>query len=137
MKKIILLLFIITTNISFAQNKLLMNENKTAPIPWEQKITDVILLEATYNRNLGEFSEIYNKAAGFYVSYGKYMGKSYHLILRSGYTGYSVTFTAIPLQFGGRYYVLNDRFMPYFSFMNGINIISQDQNIAGAEDKQT
>ena len=115
---------------------------------WKTNLYDIILLEGTYLRNLSDFSQTYNKAYGFYANYGKHFSNKYHLIFKSGYLKYdyrneayndssSNSFCSIPVQIGGRYYVLKDRVMPYFSFINGVNVILQDRNLEGEPDKQT
>jgi hypothetical protein len=105
------------------------------------------MLEGSYYRNLGEFGEIYNKAGGGYLSYGKHFSNLYHVIFKTGYTSFSFknktlgdsakALGALPLLIGGRYYVLHERIMPYFSFINGFNLVFQDVNIEGKKDEQT
>lgn len=115
---------------------------------WKKNLSDIILIEGTYLRNLGEFSQTYNKAFGFYANYGKHFSNKYHLIFKSGYAKFDYrnnayndsshsSFYTVPLQIGGRYYVLKNRVMPYFAFINGINLVFQDRNLNGSEDKQT
>jgi opacity protein-like surface antigen len=44
--------------------------------------------------------------------------------------------TIIPLELGGRYYFTNSRFMPFFQFINGLNILFENTNLEGEkEDK--
>lgn len=115
---------------------------------WTKNLSDMILIEGTYQRNLSSFSEIYNKAYSFYGGYGKHFSNKYHLIFKSGYaqyelreqydndTGYS-SLSAIPIQLGGRYYVLKNRVMPYFSFFNGINLLFGKNDLQGNPDDKT
>lgn len=129
-----------------AQNSLMMpSQNETSKERnWETRLSDIVLAEGTYNRNLGTFSDVYNKAAGFNLTYGKEYSNKYHLILKTGYSSYSTrmesdtaSLHAIPIQIGVRYYVLRSRLMPYFSFVNGLNIITQDRDIYGNKGDRT
>jgi len=142
----IIIIFAFSFNLSFAQQyqnrKEYLKENKK----WENSLTDMIMLEGSYNRYLGEFGEVYNKSTGVYINYGNDIFKSSHVIFRTGYTDFNVkdestkdstSFKAIPVQAGIRYYVTTGRIMPFFSFIAGVNIISQDKNIDGSDNEQT
>jgi hypothetical protein len=113
---------------------------------WQHNVSDFVFLEVSYLRNLGNFGQIYNKATGVYLNYGKAFNNSYQMIVKAGYTSFtnrdktlsdSNALSAIPIQVGGRYYVLPDRVMPYFSFLGGLNIISRDKGVTGVTDDKT
>ena len=147
MKKIIILIQLFTVNILFAQSSNFINERQNQEKNhWQSSLSDMIMVEGSYYRNLGNFGQVYNKATGLYLNYAKHFNNSYQLILKTGYTDFNVreesqsdstSFKSIPVQIGGRYYVLPDRVMPYFSFMNGVNIISKDKDIDGDNNEET
>lgn len=76
---------------------------------------------------------------GGYLGYNIFFSPKNSLYFRTGYisqhlkdSGQQATGSSmyiIPIHFSGRYYFMNDRVMPFVSFMNGINII--DQKIVG------
>ena len=85
---------------------------------------------------IGHFSEAWESGTAFYISYGNVYASHWSLIFQTGYinfkensefgyTGSDPKFTIIPLQVGGRYYILLDWIRPFLSAMNGINIITQ------------
>ncbi len=116
---------------------------------WKEELSDMILVEGTYFRNLSSFSDSYNKAWGVYGGFGKQFANKFHLILKAGYNDYKLRdesggdsvgttpFTTLPIQIGGRYYILNNIVQPYFSFMNGINLVFQEKELNGDADAKT
>ncbi len=105
-----------------------------------------IMLEGMYARNLGHFSEVWENASGGYISYGIAFPEHNSLIFRVGYIdnklkdGIEITdasLTIIPLEIGGRYYFTKTSFMPFFQFMNGINIVSENTNLEGEKKDET
>ena len=105
-----------------------------------------IIVEGLYLRNLGNFSEVWANASGGYVSYGIAFPEHNLLMFRVGYInnklkdGVEITdasLTIVPLEIGGRYYFTDTRFMPFFQFMNGINIVSEDTNLEGEKKEET
>lgn len=126
----------------FDKNTLTVKKN------WKKGLSDIILLEGNYIRNLSSFSEVYNNAYGMYGGYGKQFSDKFHLIFKSGYSKYdyknetagdsnSGNFSVVPVRIGGKYYVLNGIVMPFFSFYSGINFVLQDNNLNGVPDKQS
>ena len=66
------------------------------------------------------------------------------LILRTGFINNIYKFniekaslTIIPIEIGGRYYFTDSRFMPFFQFMNGLNIIFENTNLEGEKEDKT
>lgn len=143
---LILLITFFAVNLSFSQINFQKEKINSENKKWEHRLTDMIMLEGAYNRYLGEFGQVYNKSTGIYLNYGNNIFKSSHVMFRTGYTDFNVrdestkdstSFKAIPVQAGIRYYVTTGRIMPFFSFIAGVNIISQDKDIDGSENEQT
>ena len=136
MKKILLvtliLLFSGAVLTSFAQsNKYLKNR---------------IMIEGLYLRNLGNFSQVWSNAVGGYAGYGIAFPDHNLLMLRTGFINNKLkdnvdyedaSLTIIPLEIGGRYYFVDSRFMPFFQFMNGLNIIFENTNLEGEQEDKT
>lgn len=150
MKKYIIIILIFISGSSIAQNNFINDKQnpgkKDKKEKWEENLSDFVMLEGVYHRNLGEFGQIYNKGNGLYLNYGKHFNNTYLVVFKTGYTDYksrdgaledSSAFNTVPIQIGGRYYFMSSRFMPYISFVNGFNIISQERNIHGISDSQT
>lgn len=107
---------------------------KAGTSDYKKELSDQIFVTYSYIQNLGNFKNYYSNGSGIMLNYGKYFPNSWLLVVRSGYfnqplkvgvdSGGFNNFNYIPLHFGGRFYVYKNVFMPYFSFMNGINIIS-------------
>ena len=103
-----------------------------------------IIVEGTYIRNLGNFSEDWGSAAGEYIDYGFSIPAHNLLILRTGFINNiyklnieKASLTIIPIEIGGRYYFTDSRFMPFFQFMNGLNIIFENTNLEGEKEDKT
>lgn len=136
MKKILLITLILLFSgavlISFAQsNKYLKNR---------------IMIEGLYLRNLGNFSQVWSNAAGGYIGYGIAFPDHNLLMFRTGFISNKLkdnvdygdaSSTIIPLEIGGRYYFVDSRFMPFFQFMNGLNIIFENINLEGEKEDKT
>jgi len=91
--------------------------------------------------SIGHFSEAWESGSAFYISYGNVYASHWSLIFQTGYINFKENseynfissdpkFTIIPLQVGGRYYILLDWIRPFLSAMNGINIITQEYSAA-------
>lgn len=94
--------------------------------------------------NIGQFGEVWESAAGFYISYATVYSSHWSLNFQAGYQKYKEndqyefaedpSFFMIPLQVGGRYYILLDRIRPFLAAMNGLNIISRKFVVLGEEE---
>ncbi|HMQ67742.1 MAG TPA: hypothetical protein PKA90_02355 [Ignavibacteria bacterium] len=147
--KIILLIIVFClsiTGLSFSQSlsplKLSDNNKKTIVNPvkeagsydYKKQLSDQIFVTYSSIQNLGNFKNYYSNGSGVMINYGMYFPNSWLAVVRTGYfneplkvgvdSGGFNNFNYIPIHFGGRFYVYKNVFMPYFSFMNGINIIS-------------
>jgi len=105
-----------------------------------------IMIEGLYLRNLGNFSQVWSNAAGGYAGYGIAFPDHNLLMLRTGFINNKLkdnvdyedaSLTIIPLEIGGRYYFVDSRFMPFFQFMNGLNIIFENTNLEGEKENKT
>lgn len=136
MKKIVFyitasLLIVFSTNLYSQSQKYLSNR---------------ITVEGIYKRNLGNFSEVWSSASGGYIGYGIAFPEHNLLIIRSGVIVNNLkdgvdykdaSSTVIPIHIGGRYYFTDDRFMPFFTFMNGLNIVFENTNLEGVMKDRT
>jgi len=125
MKKLLILLFFL--GFLFSSNSILAQDGKY--------LTNRITVEGIYTRYLGNFSEVWSNATGGYISYGIAFPDHNLLILRTGFISNSLkdgsdhedaSSVIVPLHIGGRYYFNDDRFMPFVSFMNGLNIVFEN-----------
>ena len=133
MKKFIISFLILFTSLLSAQ--VLQNEEPAELPPDDAEfLSDVITAQGIYIRSLGNFGKVWANATGGYVGYGIFFPNHNMLDFQVGYIKYKLSddienevadFSVIPLLVGGRYFFIDDRFMPYISFMNGINIINQ------------
>jgi hypothetical protein len=104
------------------------------------------MVEGLYIRNLGPFSEVWSNAAGGYIGYGIAFPDHNLLMLRTGFISNSLkdgvnyqdaSSTIIPLEIGGRYYFVDNRFMPFVQFMNGLNLIFENTSLEGEKSDKT
>ena len=112
----------------------------------EKYLKNRILVEGMHIRNLGNFSKVWSNAAGGYIGYSIAFPKHNLLMMRTGLISnslkdgvkfqdaYSIIF---PLEIGGRYYFTDSRFMPFFQFINGLNIIFENTNLEGEKENKT
>jgi hypothetical protein len=141
MKKYTFIVLIFFASILSAQ--VMRNEmlgESTPPIN-SKFLSDQLIIQGLYIRTLGNFNEVWSSGTGAYLNYGMYFPDHNTLNFQIGYINYSlrdgldteldtlgITDTklfVIPLLVGGKYFFTDSRFMPYFSFMNGINIINE------------
>lgn len=136
MKKI-LLIITISLLVGSAVSLFAQNENY---------LKNKIVVEGFYIRNLGPFSEVWSNAAGGYIGYGIAFPDHNLLMLRTGFISNSLkngveyedaSSTIIPLEIGGRYYFVDNRFMPFVQFMNGFNIVFENTNLEGEKEDKT
>jgi len=112
----------------------------------QKYLSNRIIVEGTYKRNLGNFSDTWSSATGGFISYGIAFPEHNLLVIRSGVIVNNLrdgvnypdaSSTIIPLHIGGRYYFIDDRFMPFFTFMNGLNIVFENTNLEGVKEDRT
>lgn len=112
----------------------------------EKYLKNRIMLEGTYVRNLGNYSEVWSKATGGYIGYSVAFPEHNSLIIRTGFISNSMkdgvdyqdaSSTIIPLEIGGRYYFTDSRLMPFFQFINGLNLIFENTNLEGIKEDKT
>jgi len=136
MKKLLILLFFL--GFLFSSNSILAQDGKY--------LNNRITVEGIYKRNLGNFSEVWANATGGYISYGIAFPDHNLLILRTGFISHSLkdgvdyedaSSVVIPLHIGGRYYFIDARFMPFVSFMNGLNLVFENTNLEGEKEDRT
>jgi len=110
------------------------------------RLSNRIMVDGMYRRNLGVFGETWGSAAGAYVSYGIAFPDHNLLVFRTGYVSSSLADSVeypdakldiIPLHAGGRYYFCDDRVMPFASFMAGMDIISENTALDGTKAERT
>jgi len=136
MKKIILttLIVLLTSSIftSFAQSGTYLK--------------DRVLVEGFYTRNLGNFGDVWTNASGGYIGYSIAFPDHNLLMIRTGFISNTIndevnyqdaSLTMIPIEIGGRYYFFDDRFMPFFQFMNGLNLVFENTNLEGESEDKT
>jgi hypothetical protein len=112
----------------------------------ENYLKNRIIIEGLYIRNLGNFSEVWANAAGGYIGYGIAFPDHNLLMFRTGFISNNLkdgvnyqdaSSTIIPLEFGGRYYFVDHRFMPFVQFMNGLNLVFENTNLEGEKGDKT
>ncbi|HLT24752.1 MAG TPA: hypothetical protein VK004_06470 [Ignavibacteria bacterium] len=92
-----------------------------------------ITVQGVYMQNLSDYHFIFPGYYGGYISYSKLFQSGFSIDVRAGYWTATKTDTTqdyssdvFPIHVGGRYYFTNTSIKPYISFMNGINIISEE-----------
>ncbi len=136
MKRLIILLFLV--GFLFFSNSILAQDGKY--------LTNRITVEGIYKRYLSSYSEVWSNASGGYLNYGIAFPDHNLLILRTGFISNSLkdgvnfenaSSVVVPLHIGGRYYFNDDRFMPFVSFMNGLNLVFENTNLEGEKKNRT
>lgn len=110
-----------------------------------------IFIEGLFIRNLGNFSSVWENASGGYLGYGIAFPDHNYLMIRTGVISNKLkdelktqdssayadaNLTMIPVEIGGRYYFIDNMFMPFIQFMTGLNLVFGDQDLVGEnEDK--
>jgi len=112
----------------------------------ESFLNNRIMVDVLYKRNLGNFSSVWSNALGAYVGYGIAFPEHNLLVVRTGVVSNSLrdgvsyegaSSTLIPVHIGGRYYFANATWMPYVSFMNGLNLVFENTNLEGDQKSRT
>ena len=140
MKKYTIIILMFFASLLSAQ--VMQNEEPTPLAPNDASfLSDQLIVQGLYIRTLGNFNEVWSSGSGVYVNYGMFFPDHNTLNFQVGYINYSLRdgldavmdtmgitdtkFSVIPILVGGKYFFTDSRFMPYFSFMNGINIINE------------
>jgi hypothetical protein len=136
MKKIILSLMLIffvgSLSSGFAQS--------------ESYLKNRIFVEGFYTRNLGNFGDVWTDASGGYIGYSIAFPDHNLLMMRIGLISNKLqddvsyedaSLTMFPIEIGGRYYFIDDRFMPFIQFMNGLNLVFENTNLEGESEEKT
>jgi len=140
MKKYTIVIIILFNSLLSAQ--VMQNKEPAALTPnGSQFLSDQIIVQGLYIRTLGNFNKVWTSGSGGYVSYGMFFPDHNTLNFQIGYINYSLRdgldsvldtmgisnteFYVIPIHIGGKYFFTDSRFIPYVSFMNGINIIQE------------
>jgi len=118
----------------------------------ESYLKNRIFIEGFYTRNLGNFGDVWTDASGGYIGYSIALPEHNLLIMRTGFINNQLdddlklqedvafsdaSLTIIPIEIGGRYYFIDDRFMPFIQFMNGLNLVFENTNLEGESEDKT
>jgi len=118
----------------------------------ESYLKNRILVEGLYIRNLGNFGDVWTDASGGYIGYSIALPEHNLLIMRTGFINNELdddlklqedvafsdaSLTIIPIEIGGRYYFIDDMFMPFVQFMNGLNLVFENTNLEGESEEKT
>ena len=127
MKKFLYILVLMTLGVSlFAQT---------------DKSESIISVRGTAINNIGEIKEIWDTGSAIYLSYENIsITNQFSYMFQAGYMqfkenpnhdfqGQDANFNIIPLQVGGRYYILINSIRPFLMAMSGINIINSEYPI--------
>lgn len=133
--KIIILIFIFSiSGLSYSQTLNINNSTGLNNKDYLKQLDNQVFVGYSYIRNLGNFGDTYKYGSGITLNYGKYFPNSWLAIVRVGIINHELRtgidsggytdFKVYPVHIGGRFYVYKNVFMPYFSFMNGLNLVS-------------
>lgn len=146
MKIIFLILVLAVSGISFSQS-LQPNKLSEPKKNYRNQLDDQIFVTYNYIRNLGNFGDAYDYGSGATLNYAKHFPNSWLVVGSVGYikqnlragvdSGAFNNFNVIPIHIGGRYYLSKKMFMPYFSFMNGINLISTSDYVGNGSNSDS
>lgn len=141
MKKIILILIIL---VSFGSLFKVTAQS-------DSYLRNRIFVEGLYIRNIGNFGSVWSNASGGYLGYGIAFPTHNYLMMRTGVisnklkdevstedgSNYADAYlTMVPVEIGGRYYFLDDMFMPFVQFMTGLNLVFGDQELVGENENK-
>ncbi len=110
-----------------------------------------ISIRGTTINNIGELKEMWETGSAIYVSYENMSTTQFSYMFQTGYINYKQNpsyefegsdahFNIIPLQVGGRYYILTQWIKPFLMAMTGLNIVNSkyalmpDEDNSGADD---
>ena len=126
MKKILYILILMIVSVTlFAQT----NKSET-----------LISIKGTSIKNIGEVKDIWDTGSAIYLSYENISSNQFSYMFQTGYMqfkenpendfqGQEANLSIIPLQVGGRYYILINSIRPFLMAMSGINIINSEYPI--------
>ena len=109
-------------------------------------LTDRVMVEGMYRRNIGDFGDVWASASGVYVSYAKAFPDNNFLIFRTGYLSSKLADSVnypdakldiVPLHLGGRYVFIGGRVMPFASIMMGLDVITENTALDGTKAERT
>ena len=92
-------------------------------------------VRATTINNIGELKEMWETGSAIYISYENMSFTQFSYMFQTGYINYMQNenyefegsdpyFNIIPIQVGGRYYILTDWIRPFLMAMTGVNIVN-------------
>jgi len=105
------------------------------------KSESIISIRGTAIKNIGEIKDIWETGSAIYVSYENISkANQFSYMFQIGYMqfkenpnhdfqGQDANFNIIPLQVGGKYYILINSIRPFLMAMSGINIINSEYPI--------
>ncbi len=105
------------------------------------KSESIISVRGTAIKNIGEIKDIWETGSAIYLSYENIsFSNQFSYMFQTGYMqfkenpendfqGQDANFNIIPLQVGGRYYILINSIRPFLMAMSGINIINSEYPI--------
>ena len=105
------------------------------------KSESLISVRGTSIKNIGEIKDIWETGSAIYISYENISSANqFSYMFQTGYMqfkenpennfqGQEANFNIIPLQVGGRYYILINSIRPFLMAMSGINIINSEYPI--------
>lgn len=120
--------------------------NVAEPILYSNYLNNMIFVDGSYKRNLGEFGEVWENAVCVNVSYGYRISKKLLLTLGTGLESFNLkddlsyddaSFKLIPVHIGGKYIFKYERIQPYLVFVSGFNIIIENVNLDGTKKDDT
>ncbi|MBK9099249.1 MAG: outer membrane beta-barrel protein [bacterium] len=104
-----------------------------------------IFVEGLYIRNIGNFGNVWSNASGGYLGYGIAFPDHNYLMMRTGIISNKLNddmmnedayLTMIPIEAGGRYYFVDNMFMPFVQFMTGLNLVFTNGDIVGENEAE-
>ncbi|HOV98836.1 MAG TPA: hypothetical protein PK595_04605 [Bacteroidota bacterium] len=105
-------------------------------------MNDIVTVDGFYTKNLGEFGKIWKESVGAEGGYGYRVSNHFIAVFRTGLRIYllnddikydDASMTLLPLHVGGKLLFNGKRMYPYFSFVNGLNLIFQNTELDGTK----
>lgn len=109
------------------------------------KTESIISIRGSGINLIGELNEIWETGTAIYVSYENISSTKFSYMFQVGYIQYKENpnyqfsgsdpkFDIIPLQVGGRYYILTNWIRPFLMGMTGVNIVQSNYPLIHSED---